>query len=79
MPVKDPNDLLKQLVEQGRSIKFGRGVVGKTSHATIAVIGLWGIVLFRLSTNLWQNVALLVGAGVATGIYCQGEPWPSSS
>ncbi len=66
----NPDDFLKHIAEQGRRIRFGKGVVGKTGHATIGVIGLWGIVLFRLTDNLWLNATLLLGASAITGVYC---------
>ena len=70
MQNQDPVQLLKTLAEQGRSIKFAPGVVGKTGYATVALFGLWGIILFRISENAWLNVTLLIGGFVATGIYC---------
>jgi len=43
----DPLKLVRKLAETYRGIKFGRGVVGKTSYATISVIGIWALVIKR--------------------------------
>ena len=65
----DPLDIVQRLAEVHRGIKFGSGVVGKTSHATIALIGLWTVVVFRLSDNLWMDAALVAAGLIATGAY----------
>ena len=65
----DPMKLVRQLAESYKGIKFGQGVVGKTSYATITLIGLWTVVVFRLSDNLWLNAALFGAGLMATGIY----------
>lgn len=65
----DPLELAKKLGESYRGIKLGKGVVGKTSYATLALLGLWAIVVIRLSENLWFDLAL-IGCGVlSTCIY----------
>jgi hypothetical protein len=66
----DPVELVRKLAESYRGIKFGRGVVGKTSHATLAIIGAWAIVIFRLSDNVFLDCALITAGLVSTGIYC---------
>lgn len=66
----DPLDLVRKLAESYRGIKFGRGVVGKTSHATIALFGIWAIVLFRLSDSVLLDAMLLGGGIISTCIYC---------
>ena len=67
-PPLDPEDFLRRVVEAGRNVKFGRGVVGKTSHAVIGLIGLWLIIVVRLGTNLTAD-AVLLGAGcIITGM-----------
>lgn len=63
-------ELAKQLAESYRGIKFGRGVVGKTSHATLAIFGVWALVLFRLSAESPIFDACLVAGGViVTAVY----------
>jgi hypothetical protein len=66
-PNQDPNDLIKNLGEHFRQIRFGSGVVGKTSYAVLALVSMWGIVVWRLSDNVIQNLSLLGGAFVITG------------
>ncbi len=66
----DPASTIKRLAESYGSIKFGIGVLGKNSYATLAVLGIWAAILFRLSAESRVLSALLFGAGIiATGIY----------
>jgi hypothetical protein len=60
---------LNKLSETYSQVQFGPGVVGKTSRATLALMGVWAVVLFRLSGDLWMNSFLLAGGIIATGIY----------
>ena len=57
---------LRQLAGTYRGIKFGRGVVGKTSYAAAALIGVWAIIAFRLSESLVLDGALLFAGALAT-------------
>jgi hypothetical protein len=66
----DPIEVLKKIAESHRQIRFGRGVVGRTSYATIAILGIWAVVVARLSENLLLDGALLLGGLISTGIYC---------
>lgn len=66
---ENPIDVISRLAETHRQIRFGRGVVGKTGHATIGVIGLWGLIIWRLTENLWFDIALIGGGLVVTLIY----------
>ena len=66
---KDPLEFLSKLSESYRQIRFGRGVVGKTGHATLAILAVWAIVLFRLSENIWLDIGLLSSGGIATILY----------
>lgn len=66
---QDPLELAKKLSESFREVKFGPGVVGKTTYATLSVLGLWGIVLFRLSGDWWLNLALLTAGIAGSGLY----------
>lgn len=64
-PPQDPFEIAKRLSESFREVKFGGGVVGKTAYTTLGVIGLWAIVLFRLSeTSPWWFNGGLLAAGV---------------
>lgn len=65
---EDPETILKRLLEQGQRVKFGRGVVGKTTYAAVATIGLWAAIVFRLSTDLWLNLSLVLAGLVGTGV-----------
>jgi hypothetical protein len=65
-PNQDPSDLIKNLGEHFRQVRFGSGVVGKTSYAVLALVSVWGIVFWRLSENVAQNLSMLGGAFVIT-------------
>lgn len=62
-------EVVSRLATSYRGVKFGRGVVGKTSYATLALFGLWAIILFRLSDNLILDALLLAAGGAVTLIY----------
>jgi O-antigen ligase len=65
----DPLELVRKLAESFRQIKFGSGVVGKTSHGMLAVVGVWAIVAWRLSADFLQDAALLGAATAVTGLF----------
>jgi hypothetical protein len=58
------------MVESARGVKFAKGVVGKTNQATLALFGLWALILWRLSSDWLLDVCLLFAGGVATAVYC---------
>jgi hypothetical protein len=60
---------LAKLSETYRSIRLARGVVGKTSHAMIGIIGVWAIIAWQLSDNLVRDVALLSAGAIITGVF----------
>jgi len=62
-------ELFRKLSESYRGIKLGRGVVGKTSHATLAIIGAWAIIIFRLSESIILDSLLLCSGAIATLVY----------
>ena len=66
----DPIEVIRRLAESHFQIRLGRGVVGKTGHATLGLFALWAVILLRLSENLWFDGVLLAGGLVVTGIYC---------
>jgi len=59
----DPNEFVRQVAEAGRNVRFGRGVVGKTSYALIALIAVWGIILGRVGPD-WRLDLAMIGAGL---------------
>jgi hypothetical protein len=62
-------DLIKKLTESYRQVRFGRGVVGKTGHAMIAVIALWIMIAWRWSGNLWADGGLAIVGIAATAAF----------
>lgn len=65
----DPIELVRRLAESFRQVNFGSGVVGKTSHVLLAVVGVWAITAWRLSPDIVQDADLLGAAGAVTGLY----------
>jgi hypothetical protein len=65
---QDPLEAIKQLAESFRQVKLGPGVVGKTSYVMLALVVVWGLVIWRLTDNAIQDAALIVAAGVITAI-----------
>ena len=64
----DPTAWVAKLTEAYGRIKFPRGVVGKTSHAMIALLILWAIIAVRLSSNSLADPLLVVGL-IATAVF----------
>ncbi len=67
MSDRGPDEVLAGVVQSARNIKFGRGVVSKTSYVAALVVAAWGVIVFRLGDNLITNGALLLAGLVATG------------
>jgi hypothetical protein len=66
----DPgSDILKRLGETYRSVRLGRGVVGKTGHAMLALLGIWAVIAWQLSDNLYRDFGLLIAGTAATAIF----------
>lgn len=65
----DPADWIKRLTESYRSVRFPRGVVGKTTHGMLALFGVWGVILWRWTDSLATDVGLLAAGLVASGIF----------
>ena len=61
--LSDPDDVIRRIAEAGKGVKFAKGVVGKTGHAMLGVLALWGLIIWRLEGPIQSNSALL-GAGL---------------
>lgn len=66
---QDPMNVLSKLSEAYQGVKFGSGVVGKTSYLTIGIISLWFMVVWRISSDWIMNLFLFVSALIASGLY----------
>lgn len=64
-----PPDWLSKLGESYSQVKFGPGIVGKTSRATLGLMTVWAVVVWRFSPDAWQNVFLLAGGCIVTIMY----------
>ncbi|MGY4469333.1 nitrogen fixation-related uncharacterized protein [Bradyrhizobium sp. LB9.1b] len=65
----DPATWIKRLTESYSSVRFPRGVVGKTTHAMLGLIALWALILWGMSENLTKDAALLGAGLVITGVF----------
>ena len=65
----DPLEIARRLAEAFRQVRFASGVVGKTSYLTLAIVGIWALVIWRLSDNLVLDAFLVASASIATGAY----------
>lgn len=63
----NPDDILASAIESSRNVKFGRGVVSKTSYVAALVGAVWITIAFRLGENLYANLGLLLAGCIATG------------
>lgn len=64
----DPSALVEKVLEAGRNVRFGKGVVSKTSYIAAFVVAVWGIVAWKWSESLIMDAGLLI-AGVAATIF----------
>ena len=64
----DPSETLNRVLQAGRQVRLGKGVVAKTSHATIALIGLWITIAFRLGPDWKMDLALLFAGLIGTAV-----------
>ena len=70
MPIGDPaDDIIKRLSETYRSVRLGRGVVGKTGQAMLGLLAMWSIIVWQLSDNIMRDASLIVSGLIATGIF----------
>lgn len=58
------SDWLSQLRQSYSQVQLGPGVVGKTTRATLGLIAIWLLVIWRLGESWILNGSLLV-AGIA--------------
>jgi hypothetical protein len=64
----DPLEIVRRLAESFRQIKFGAGVVGKTSRVMLGLVGVWVVVVWRLSNDLLLDGALILAGCLVTAI-----------
>lgn len=67
MATKGPDEILATALESSRNVKFGRGVVSKTSYVAALVIVVWIAVAWRWSGDLSSDLGLLIAGVIATG------------
>jgi hypothetical protein len=65
----DPADWIKRLSESYRSVRFPRGVVGKTTQGMLGLFGIWGVLLWRWTDSLTMDLGLLASGLIASGVF----------
>jgi hypothetical protein len=65
----DPSDWIKRLTESYRSVRFPRGVVGKTTQGMLGLFGIWGLILWRWTDSLTMDAGLLAAGLIASGVF----------
>ena len=66
MPSEDPALTVDRILESGRNIRFGKGVVAKTSYVAAATAAVWAIIAWRWMGDFEQNMGLLVAGVIET-------------
>jgi hypothetical protein len=66
---ESPPDWLARLAGTYSGVRFPRGVVGKTSNAMMAVLGLWVVIAWRWSSDLKLDAGLSLIGLAATGAF----------
>lgn len=62
----NPDDIVAAALQSSRNIKFGRGVVSKTTVVAVGVVAVWGAIAWRLGENITLNATLLIAGVLAT-------------
>jgi hypothetical protein len=45
---EDPAEAIQRILDSGRRVRLGRGVVSKTAYIAFAVVTVWGIIAWKL-------------------------------
>jgi len=65
---RSPDEILASAVESSRNVKFGRGVVSKTSYVAALCLAVWLAIAWKWNDSVIQDVGLLI-IGVVTTIF----------
>ena len=65
MAAKSPDEILAEAVESARNVKFGRGVVSKTSYVAALVVGVWIVVAWQWGGDPIADGGLLIAGAAA--------------
>ena len=66
MTTEDPSATVERILDSGRNIRFGKGVVAKTTYVAALAVAVWGIIAWRWSGDLQSNIGMVVAGTVAT-------------
>jgi hypothetical protein len=67
---QSPDEILATAVESSRNVKFGRGVVSKTTYVAALAVAVWLVIAWRWSDNMTANGGLILAGIVATAFAC---------
>jgi hypothetical protein len=62
----DPSEVVEGILSSGRNVRFGRGVVSKTSYVAAIIAIAWIVLLWRWTDNLKADAGLLIAGFVVT-------------
>ncbi|WP_238255370.1 hypothetical protein [Methylorubrum podarium] len=51
-----------------KEVRFGPGIVGKTSYAVLALIALWLVIAWKISPDALQSCALIFAGLIVTAV-----------
>ena len=63
---EDPMDTISKVLESARNVRFGRGVVSKTSYVAAGLLVVWAMVLWKWSDSALMDGGLLLIGCLAT-------------
>ena len=66
MAHEGPDAILAKAVESSQNVKFGKGVVSKTTYVAALVIATWIVIAWRWSADLMADGGLLIAGLAAT-------------
>ncbi|HMG48053.1 MAG TPA: hypothetical protein VK614_11400 [Allosphingosinicella sp.] len=66
MPAEEPSAAVERILDSGRNIRFGKGVVAKTSYVAALTVAVWGIIAWRWGPDLQSNMGMVVAGLIAT-------------
>jgi hypothetical protein len=63
---EDPAVTVERILDSGRNVRFGKGVVAKTSYIAALTVAVWGIIAWRWSADLPSNMGMVLAGLIVT-------------
>lgn len=61
-------EVIRILGDRFKQVRLGGGVVGKTTYAMLGLVPVWIGIVWRMSSNLWEDALLLLAGIIVTGM-----------